>query len=111
MVVKVGMVLAEDKALICATKEPMLWTALIRNHPYKATCHLFAVRFAVRPLVMSATCMCMYKCTHGKSLTAVACAGNAAALPADSRSTSGATQEKNLSVARFAERASHRWLT
>lgn len=103
--------LTEDRPLTCATKEPMLWTAPIKNPPYKATCHPFAARFAVRRSVTLVTCMCMYKCTREKNLTAVEYAGNAAARPADSRSTSVATQEKNPSAARFVERDSHRWLT
>lgn len=103
--------LTEDRPLTCATKEPMLWTALIKNPPYKATCRPFAARFVARRLVTLATYMCMFKCTREKNLTAAEYVGNAAAPPADSRSTSVVTQEKNHSAARFVERASHRWLT
>ena len=102
--------LTEDRPLTCATKEPILWTALIKNPPYKATCLPFPARFVVRHLVTLATCMCMYKCTLEKNLTVVECAENAAAPLADSRNTSVATQEKNHFAARFVERASHRWL-
>lgn len=103
--------LTEDRPHTCVTKEPMPWTAPIKNPHYKLTCHPFVARFAARHLVILATSMCMYKCTREKNLIAVGYAGNAAAPPGGSRSISVATREKNLSVARFVEKASHRWLT
>lgn len=83
----------------------------IRNPLYKATCHPSAARFVVKRLVTLATCMCTYKCTHGKNPTVVVYAENAVAPLGGCRSTSVAIQEKNHSAARFVERASHRWPT
>lgn len=103
--------LTEVSPLTCAAKEPMLWTAPIKNLLYKATCLPSAVRFVARRLVTLATCTCMYKCTLGKNLTDVEYVGNVVVHLADCRSTSEATQEKNRSAARSVERASRRWLT
>lgn len=43
--------LTEDRHLTCATKEPMQWTAPIKNPPYKGTFHLSAAKFVARRLV------------------------------------------------------------